>query len=78
MASVDRWKSPVLLIHGDDDPDVAYQQTPRLADALRARGVSVDELIFPDEVHDFILHRDWLTSYERAAAFFERVLHPEH
>ena len=78
MGAVERWKSPVLLIHGDDDPDVAYQQTPRLADALRTRGVSVDELIFPDEVHDFILHRDWLTSYERTAAFFERVLHPEH
>jgi dipeptidyl aminopeptidase/acylaminoacyl peptidase len=78
MSSVDHWKSPVLLIHGDDDPDVAYQQTPRLADALRAHGVTVDELIFPDEVHDFILHRDWLTSYERAAAFFEGVLHPEH
>jgi dipeptidyl aminopeptidase/acylaminoacyl peptidase len=78
MASVERWKSPVLLIHGDDDPDVAYQQTPRLADALHARGVSVDELIFPDEVHDFILHRDWLASYEHAAAFFERTLHPEH
>lgn len=78
MASVERWKSPVLLIHGDDDPDVAYQQTPRLADALRARGVPIDELIFADEVHDFILHRDWLTSYERSAAFFERVLHPEH
>lgn len=77
MSSVDRWKSPVLFIHGDDDPDVAYQQTPRLADALRARGVAVDELIFPDEVHDFILHRDWLTSYERAATFFERTLHPE-
>lgn len=77
MASVERWRSPVLFIHGDDDPDVAYQQTPRLADALRARGVAVDELIFPDEVHDFILHRDWLTSYQHTATFFERVLHPE-
>jgi dipeptidyl aminopeptidase/acylaminoacyl peptidase len=77
MAAVEHWKSPVLFIHGDDDPDVAYQQTPRLADALRARGVAVDELIFPDEVHDFILHRDWLSSYERSAEFFERVLHPE-
>ncbi|HEY4011486.1 MAG TPA: prolyl oligopeptidase family serine peptidase, partial [Acidobacteriaceae bacterium] len=77
MAAVERWRSPVLLIHGDDDPEVAYQQTPRLADALRARGVAVDELIFPDEVHDFILHRDWMTSYGRTAAFFESVLHPE-
>jgi dipeptidyl aminopeptidase/acylaminoacyl peptidase len=77
MSEVDRWHSPVLLIHGDDDPDVAYQQTPQLADALRARGVAVEELIFPNEVHDFILHRDWLSSYQHAADFFERVLHPE-
>jgi dipeptidyl aminopeptidase/acylaminoacyl peptidase len=77
MSAVERWKSPVLFIHGDDDPDVAYQQTPRLADALRARGVAVEELIFPDEVHDFILHRDWVSSYDRTATFFEQVLHPE-
>jgi dipeptidyl aminopeptidase/acylaminoacyl peptidase len=77
MADIDRWRSPVLLIHGDDDPDVAYAQTPTLADALRSRHIPVEELIFPDEVHDFILHRDWLASYQRAAAFFERTLHPE-
>lgn len=77
MSAVERWKSPVLLIHGDDDANVAYQQTPRLADALRARGVTVEELIFPDEIHEFLLHRDWLASYEREAAFFERTLHPE-
>jgi dipeptidyl aminopeptidase/acylaminoacyl peptidase len=76
MANVSTWRSPVLLIHGDDDPDVAYAQTPTLADALHARHVAAEELIFPDEVHDFILHKDWLTSYERAAAFFEQTLHP--
>lgn len=77
MADVDKWRSPVLLIHGDDDPEVAYAQTPTLADALRARKVPVEELILPGEVHDFLLHKDWLASYERAAAFFERTLHPE-
>lgn len=76
MADVNRWRSPVLLIHGDNDPDVAYRQTPMLADALRARHVPVEELIFPDEVHDFLLHRDWLKSYEAAAAFFEHTLQP--
>lgn len=76
MADVDKWKSPVLFIHGDDDPDVAYIQTPMLADALRARKVHVEELIFPDELHGFVMHKDWVTAYEAAADFFDRMLKP--
>ncbi len=74
MADVDKWRSPVLLIHGDNDANVAYKQTPMLADALRVKGVHVEELIFPDEVHEFLLHMDWLRSYEAEAEFFERTL----
>jgi dipeptidyl aminopeptidase/acylaminoacyl peptidase len=78
MALIDRWRSPVLLIHGDNDPEVAYAQTPILAEALRARPVPVDvqELIFPDEVHGFLLHKDWLAAYQATATFFERTLKP--
>jgi dipeptidyl aminopeptidase/acylaminoacyl peptidase len=74
MGDLSRWKSPVLLIHGDDDANVSYAQTPLLADALRARGVHVEELIFPDEIHEFLLHKDWLAAYEAEAAFFVRML----
>lgn len=76
LSSVDKWRSPVLLIHGDNDPEVAYAQTPVLAEALRARGVHVEEMVLPDEVHDFLLHRDWLRAYEATAEFFERELKP--
>ncbi len=76
IGSIDAWRSPVLLIHGDNDPDVAYAQTPILAEALRARHVPVQELIFPDEVHGFLLHRDWLSAYQAAAAFFKKTLQP--
>jgi dipeptidyl aminopeptidase/acylaminoacyl peptidase len=76
IADIDHWRSPVLLVHGDNDPDVAYAQTPLLADALRARDVHVEELIFPDEIHGFLLHRDWLAAYTAAADFFERTLQP--
>jgi len=78
MADVAKWRSPVLLIHGDDDPEVAYTQTPMLADALRARNVHVEEFIFPDELHGFLLHKDWLAAYEAAADFFDRTLKPTH
>ena len=76
MADVGTWKSPVLLIHGDNDANVAYAQTPLLADALRARNVPVQELIFPDEIHEFLLYRDWLAAYKASAAFLEEHLQP--
>ena len=76
IASIDQWRSPVLLIHGDNDPDVAYAQTPILAQALRARHVAVDERIFPDELHGFLLHKDWLAAYQATADFFTRTLKP--
>ena len=70
MAHVDTWRSPVLLLHGDDDPDVKFKNTVRLADALRRRKVEVRELIFPDEVHDFLLYRTWREGYDATARFF--------
>jgi dipeptidyl aminopeptidase/acylaminoacyl peptidase len=41
---------------------------------LRARGVTVEQLIFPDEIHDFLLHRDWLAGYHAESDFFDRYL----
>jgi dipeptidyl aminopeptidase/acylaminoacyl peptidase len=74
MADVKRWKSPVLLMQGDDDRNVLFGQTVRLAAALRAQGVEVEEKVFPDEVHDFLLHKNWVKAYELAADFFDRKL----
>ncbi|MGH9615413.1 MAG: S9 family peptidase [Acidobacteriaceae bacterium] len=74
LSSVDTWRSPVLLIQGDDDRDVPFLQTVELAAALRRRQVDVQELIFPDEVHDFLLHRDWVAAYAASAQFFDKYL----
>jgi dipeptidyl aminopeptidase/acylaminoacyl peptidase len=74
MAFVDGWKSPVLLIHGDDDRNVQFGQTVVLTDALRKRKVEFEDLIFPDEIHDFLLFRHWREGYEAAARFLDRHL----
>jgi dipeptidyl aminopeptidase/acylaminoacyl peptidase len=76
VTAVDTWKSPVLLIHGDDDRNVYFAQTVDLVARLRARGVAVEQLIFPDDVHDFLLHRNWLAGYHAASDFFDRHLMP--
>jgi len=35
-------------------------------------GVPFDQLVFPDEIHDFLLHRTWLAAYQAASDFFDR------
>ena len=69
IADVDRWRSPVLLIHGDDDHNVAFGETVRLAQALRAHNVPYQELVFPDEIHGFLRQDSWIRAYEASAAF---------
>jgi dipeptidyl aminopeptidase/acylaminoacyl peptidase len=74
LAYVKDWRSPVLLIQGDDDRNVQFANTVRLAAALREQGTPFEEHIFPDEIHGFLLHRDWLTAYTLSADFFQRTI----
>jgi len=73
-AAVSTWKSPVLLIHGDDDRNVPFGQTVDLAQRLREQHVRFEELIFPDEIHDFLMWKNWLRAYGAEANFFDRTL----
>jgi dipeptidyl aminopeptidase/acylaminoacyl peptidase len=74
LASISGWRSPVLLIHGDDDRNVPFTESITLAYELRKRGVPVEQLIFPDEVHDFLLWRNWVSAYRAADEFLGRRL----
>jgi dipeptidyl aminopeptidase/acylaminoacyl peptidase len=74
LASVNTWRSPVLLIHGDDDRNVPFSQTVALTFALRKQHVEFEQLIFPDEIHDFLLFRTWVAGYSAAADFLDRHL----
>jgi dipeptidyl aminopeptidase/acylaminoacyl peptidase len=74
MASIDTWRSPVLLIQGDDDRNVPFTETIHLVEALRKRNVYFELLVLPNEVHDFLLYRSWVKAYEAAAGFFDRKL----
>ena len=76
IAAVPTWRSPVLLIHGDDDRTVDFHQTVDLARRLREKGVTAQELVLPDDVHDSLLWRNWKTAIVAAGDFFERTLRP--
>jgi len=73
-AYVGTWKAPVLLIHGDDDRSVPFSQTVDLVQRLRAQHVPFEQLILPDEIHGFLMWRDWVRAYTATAEFFDRTL----
>ena len=74
MGAMDTWRSPVLIVHGDDDRNVDYRQSLLLARELSARDVLFEELAFPNERHDFFRYDHWLETYLAAGDFFDRHL----
>jgi dipeptidyl aminopeptidase/acylaminoacyl peptidase len=73
-SSVANWRSPVLLIHGDDDRNVPFSQTVDLVQRLREHHVPFEETILPDEIHDFLMWKSWVRAYQATADFFDRTL----
>ncbi|HEY2962087.1 MAG TPA: prolyl oligopeptidase family serine peptidase [Pyrinomonadaceae bacterium] len=73
VSSISDWKSPVLLIHGDDDRNVRFSQTTDLVRRLDKAGVTFEELVIPDDTHHFLRHANLVKVDAAVAAFFDRV-----
>jgi len=74
LASIKDWRSPVLVVQGDDDRNVPFSQTVELIQALRKQGVEFEQIVVPDEVHDCLLYHSWEVFFEATDDFFHRRL----
>jgi len=74
IGAIDGWKSPVLLIQGDDDRNVAFQQMTGLVQLLRQRDVYYELIVFPDDVHESLLHSRWMYTLGRMETFLQKFL----
>jgi dipeptidyl-peptidase 4 len=72
VGAIGSWRSPVLLLHGDDDRNVAFAQTTGLVQLLRAHNVPHELIVFPDDVHDSLLYKLWRYTFDRTSAFLKR------
>ena len=73
VASISTWKSPVLVIHGDDDRNVRFSQTTDLVRRLEKANVTFEELVIPDDTHHFMRHANLVKVNNATAAFFDRI-----
>ncbi|MEA3420093.1 MAG: prolyl oligopeptidase family serine peptidase [Acidobacteriota bacterium] len=75
VASVKKWTSPVLFVHGDDDRNVPFSQTVDLVQKLRLKGgVHIELVICPDEPHEFLLYKNRMGVYNAGVEFLDRFL----
>lgn len=73
-ASIATWKSPVLLIQGDDDRNVHFFQMEDIVPRLRTHGVPFEEIVIPNEIHGFLRHASWLEADTATVDFLQRQL----
>lgn len=76
VAAVTTWRSPVLLIHGDDDRNVRINQTIDLARRLDALGKPYSELVIPNEIHGFLRWSNWVAADGATIRFLQEKLRP--
>ncbi|HQT94683.1 MAG TPA: prolyl oligopeptidase family serine peptidase, partial [Thermoanaerobaculaceae bacterium] len=75
VADIATWRSPVLLIQGDDDRNVRFHEMVDLVQRLRKAGVPYEEIVIPNEIHGFLRWHDWLRADEATAAYLAAKLH---
>jgi len=74
IGAIDQWKSPVFLVHGDDDRNVDFAQTVGLVQLLRARKVYHELMVVPDDLHESMLHANWIDTFDRMGVFLKRFV----
>jgi len=74
ISAIDKWKSPVFILQGDDDRNVDFAQTVGLVQLLRAHNVYYELTVIPDDTHESLLHARWIDTFDKMGDFFHRFV----
>jgi len=74
ISAIDTWKSPVMLLQGDDDRNVDFGQMVGLVQLLRAHHVYYELTVIPDDQHESMIHSNWVTTFGKMGDFLHRFV----
>lgn len=74
VSALVHWRSPVLLIHADDDRNVRFSQTVDLVRRLAQTEVQYEVIVIPDDTHHWMRFANMMKVNEATAEFLERKL----
>ena len=74
LTHAEQIRAPLLLVHGENDPRVPVDEARQIAREIKARGGTVETLIFPDEGHGIGKLSNRLIFYRKMVEFFDEYL----
>ncbi len=70
----DKITTPLLVIHGKNDPRVPVEETEQIIKEVRNNGGSVDYVLFDDEGHGIVKLKNRITAYRKATKFLRKYI----
>lgn len=77
LLQVDKVKTPLLVMHGEDDPQVPPADSAEFVKALRAHHKTVFYFTYPKELHGFSQPTHRLDAWQKQLAFLEHYVNPK-
>ena len=70
----DQINKPLMVLQGANDPRVLQVESDEIVAKVKANGVPVEYIIFPDEGHGFVKRENEIKGYEAVLTFLEKHL----
>jgi dipeptidyl aminopeptidase/acylaminoacyl peptidase len=74
VSCISSWKSPVLIIHADDDRNAPFNQSVDLINRLRKQAIPCETLMIADDTHRWMSFNNSIVVFSAVADFFIRQL----
>lgn len=78
LPDVPKIKTPLLIMHGEDDPQVPPYESQQFVSALKKAGKVHVYVTYPKELHGFSQREHRLDAWRKQEAFLTRYLQPEY
>jgi dipeptidyl aminopeptidase/acylaminoacyl peptidase len=76
VSMADKVQTPLLVLHGEDDPQVPPADAAELVQALQSHHKTVFYFTYPNELHGVSTPADKIDSWEKELAFLEHYIEP--
>jgi dipeptidyl aminopeptidase/acylaminoacyl peptidase len=78
IPDVPKITAPLLILHGEDDPQVPPYESTQFVNALKKANKTYLYFTYPKEQHGFAQRDHKLDAWQKQVAFLRRYLQPEY